>query len=189
VPTSSTSGLPRHAVGLLALAPSGKVLYRNAEAHRFCAQLARAEGGCFHPGLPPAIESTIARLSKNGALSGKPATVMVGDHKDALMLRAFLIPGTAARKPPLIIVLIEPLSETTGGSSSLLETDLQLTGREREVLGCLVKGLTNKEIAAALGISEATAKAHVASIMVKSQTSTRMELVASVLGQRSEPSL
>jgi len=177
-----------NAVGLIALALSGKILYRNAEAHRFCAQLALAEGSS--PGrLPPAVGSAIARLSTNGALSGETVTVVVGDHKNALMLRAFLVPGTPRGKPPMIIVLIEPWSEITGESSGLVETDMHLTGREREVLGCLMKGLTNKEIAAALGVSEATVKAHVASIMVKSHTSTRMELVASVLGRRSEPSL
>jgi DNA-binding NarL/FixJ family response regulator len=182
-----SSGLPRHAVGLLALAPSGKILYMNAEAHHFCAQLARANGSCPSQGLPGAIESAVACLSRTGSISGEPVRVPVGDH-DALMIRAFLVSGTVSRKSPLIIVLVEHWSESGGDVSGLLETDLQLTGREREVLGCLIKGFTNKEIAVALGISEATVKAHLRGIMVKTQTTTRMGLVACVLGPRSEPS-
>lgn len=185
MPTSPASGLPQHAVGLLALTPSGKILYRNAEAHRFCAQLALAKGNSPR-GLPSTIESAVARLSRKTAVSG--LRVMVGDHKEALLLRSFLVPGTASRKHPMIIVLIEHWRETAGESSVPVETNMQLTGREREVLGCLTKGFTNKEIAAGLGISEATVKVHLRHIMVKSHTSTRMGLVACVLGRRPEPS-
>jgi DNA-binding CsgD family transcriptional regulator len=186
VSTFPASGLPRHAVGLLALDPSGKILYMNAEAHHFCAQLARADG-CPVKGLPAAIESAVACLSRTGSISGEPVRVPVGDRPNALMIRAFLVRGTASRKSPMIIVLVERWSESSGEGSGLLETDLQLTGREREVLGCLIKGFTNKEIGVALGISEATVKSHLRGIMVKTQTSTRMGLVACVLGPRSEP--
>lgn len=42
-----------------------------------------------------------------------------------------------------------------------------LTNREREVLVLLVKGRSNKEIAAALGISEETAKSHLKTLFAK----------------------
>jgi len=41
------------------------------------------------------------------------------------------------------------------------------TGREKEVLGMLVAGCSNKEIAAPLGIEERTVKAHIAKLMRK----------------------
>ncbi len=50
-----------------------------------------------------------------------------------------------------------------------------LTERELEVLGLLSKGLANKQIAAALGISEHTVKFHVSSIYQKLNVTNRTE--------------
>ncbi|HMJ60205.1 MAG TPA: response regulator transcription factor, partial [Bryobacteraceae bacterium] len=53
-----------------------------------------------------------------------------------------------------------------------------LTPREVEVLRLMGDGLVNKEIADRLGISEHTAKFHVASILGKLQASSRTDAVA-----------
>jgi DNA-binding NarL/FixJ family response regulator len=53
-----------------------------------------------------------------------------------------------------------------------------LTPREIEVLRLMSDGLVNKEIAGRLGISEHTAKFHVASILGKLQASSRTDAVA-----------
>lgn len=50
--------------------------------------------------------------------------------------------------------------------------------REMEVLGLVRQGFTNAEIGRLLGISERTAKAHVAALLVKLQASDRAEAVA-----------
>lgn len=52
-----------------------------------------------------------------------------------------------------------------------------LTSRERDVLILLADGLANREIAAALGISEHTVKFHLASIFGKLGASTRTDAV------------
>ena len=52
-----------------------------------------------------------------------------------------------------------------------------LTERETEVLGLLSKGLANKQIAVALGISEHTVKFHVSSIYTKLNVTNRTEAV------------
>jgi DNA-binding CsgD family transcriptional regulator len=57
-----------------------------------------------------------------------------------------------------------------------------LSDREREVLGHVIAGRTNAEIAAALFISEKTAGAHVSNILRKTQTRNRVE--AAAWGQR-----
>lgn len=52
-----------------------------------------------------------------------------------------------------------------------------LTPREREVLALLARGLANKQMAARLGITEHTVKAHVASIYEKLHAGNRAEAV------------
>ena len=52
-----------------------------------------------------------------------------------------------------------------------------LTARERQVLGMLASGLSNRRIAERLGISENTVKAHVAAVLAKLGAATRTEAV------------
>lgn len=56
----------------------------------------------------------------------------------------------------------------------------QLTEREREVLGLLAQGLSNRAIGERLGISERTVKTHVANLFDKFGVRTRLELAAQV---------
>lgn len=53
-----------------------------------------------------------------------------------------------------------------------------ISRREMEVLGLVRQGFTNAEVGRLLGISERTAKAHVAALLVKLQASDRAEAVA-----------
>jgi DNA-binding NarL/FixJ family response regulator len=52
-----------------------------------------------------------------------------------------------------------------------------LSEREVEILGMLLRGLANKQVAAQLGISEHTVKFHVSSIYTKLNVSNRTEAV------------
>ncbi|RRV06312.1 response regulator [Pseudomonas sp. v388] len=52
-----------------------------------------------------------------------------------------------------------------------------LTPREHEVLGLLVTGISNKQLANELGISEVTAKVHKKHVMAKMQARTLIDLV------------
>lgn len=56
-----------------------------------------------------------------------------------------------------------------------------LSGREREVLDLIVRGKSNKEIAAALGITESTVKCHVSVILMRLNVSDRTQAVVTAL--------
>jgi len=58
------------------------------------------------------------------------------------------------------------------------DAEAVLTPREREVLPLLGEGLSNKGIAARIGVGERTAKFHVESILAKLGAATRAEAVA-----------
>lgn len=77
------------------------------------------------------------------------------------------------------------LSVEAGGPSladriDSAERTFGLTPREADVLASLADGLANKQIAANVGVSEATVKFHMVSIMRKSETSNRTELLATL---------
>jgi DNA-binding NarL/FixJ family response regulator len=60
----------------------------------------------------------------------------------------------------------------------------RLTKRELEVIGLMVEGLSNREVAGRLGLSEQTVKNHVARIMDKVNVRNRVELVLYAVRER-----
>jgi DNA-binding CsgD family transcriptional regulator len=63
----------------------------------------------------------------------------------------------------------------------------QLSRREREALAYLVRGLSNREIAASLGISTNTVNKHVQQILAKLSVRNRVE--AAIRALQLEPTL
>jgi FixJ family two-component response regulator len=71
----------------------------------------------------------------------------------------------------------QPAREQRAELSTIRERYETLTGREREVMTLIVRGLLNKQVAAELGISEITVKVHRRSIMQKMAAGSLPELV------------
>jgi len=59
-----------------------------------------------------------------------------------------------------------------------------LTDREREVMHLLMSGRSNREIAAAMGIEQATVKAHLGRMLRKTRASNRVELTLRAMEER-----
>jgi DNA-binding NarL/FixJ family response regulator len=60
-----------------------------------------------------------------------------------------------------------------------------LTVRERAVLDDVCKGMTNREIASALKVSEKTVKFHVSNVLAKMEVRSRAQLIANLAGAAS----
>ncbi|WP_405735687.1 response regulator transcription factor [Streptomyces sp. NBC_01537] len=76
--------------------------------------------------------------------------------------------GDALLAPAITRRLVERFAARDGQAAATLHRDLStLTPRELEVLQLLAKGLSNAELAARFGLSEATVKTHVARILSK----------------------
>ena len=106
------------------------------------------------------------------------------DQAAGLLAMHCLVRGQA---PSDYVVMVEASDELLSGVSEkaqkLLQAGrsvpapVQLSRREEEVLGGLMRSLANKEIAAALHLSERTVKFHVSSLLAKFRVRGRMELV------------
>jgi len=89
-----------------------------------------------------------------------------------------VVGGEALLSPGLTRRLIARLVDRTPNRQINAATLAQLTEREREVAGLAAYGMSNDEIAAALSISQATAKTHISRAMGKLGARDRAQLVA-----------
>jgi DNA-binding NarL/FixJ family response regulator len=96
-------------------------------------------------------------------IAGAVRIVATGEALLAPAVTRAVIEEFARREPPATVQLPRALAE--------------LTPREREVLDLLLRGLSNPEICAALWISDATAKTHVARILQKLGVPDRVHAV------------
>jgi DNA-binding NarL/FixJ family response regulator len=111
--------------------------------------------------LLPALQAGAAGyLLKNAQPSELARAVRAADAGDAI-----IDPTVAAR-------LVEALSGRSRPGGGRHE---QLTARERDVLGLIARGRSNKRIALELGISEKTVKAHVGHVLAKLGVSDRTQ--------------
>ena len=90
-------------------------------------------------------------------------------------------------------VLAKLVEAGTAGAESLLPAPVpqesieeMITGREREVLHLLMNGRSNREIAAAMGIEQATVKAHLGRMLRKTRAKNRVELTLRAMEQKDQ---
>jgi DNA-binding NarL/FixJ family response regulator len=85
--------------------------------------------------------------------------------------------GNALLAPSVTIRLIDAFARRPTHAQPAPSRLASLTGREREILLRLARGLTNAEIAADLVVSEATVKSHVGNLLAKLRLRDRVQAV------------
>lgn len=86
--------------------------------------------------------------------------------------------GEVSASADVVLLARQRGSEVLDGDAAALAPEATLTPREAEVLSLLADGLSNKQIAARLGISTNTVKTHLELVFEKLEVSTRAEAVA-----------
>jgi DNA-binding NarL/FixJ family response regulator len=80
---------------------------------------------------------------------------------------------------PAVAGIVARRMRTAGARGSTEHRDAasleRLTGRERDVLACLARGMSNRAIAADLGMAERTARTHVSNILAKLGLASRTQ--------------
>lgn len=138
----------------------------------------------------PASQALRPGSGRPEALSGRQAAILFlsDDRLNVRELRRLsrvwgILPTDVSAEE--LAAAVHALSQglIVGTATLLFESESEplahgpLTDRELEVLGLLSKGLANKQIAVALGISEHTVKFHVSSIYTKLNVTNRTEAV------------
>jgi len=136
-----------------------------------------------------ASASHVSFSRENLDIASSPATLLLTNEPVNILdlRRAFrvwgVLPADASTEELNAAVHALAQGLIVGTSTLLFESEAEplsqgpLTERESEVLGWLAKGLANKQIAVALGISEHTVKFHVSSIYTKLNVTNRTEAV------------
>jgi DNA-binding CsgD family transcriptional regulator len=101
-----------------------------------------------------------------------------------LVINGIGFPNAAGKGRPLVLLLLQEVGDQGGATTYHAKQLFGLSEREASVFQHLLKGLTNKEIAEALNITEQSVKQHFKNIMMKTESSTRTGVILSVLGSQ-----
>jgi DNA-binding CsgD family transcriptional regulator len=181
--------LHRSTPGIMVFNTSMAVVFRNEEARLINDQLSAWE--VHHPAngiLPPCVMALAERLldalrlqSDVKSWEQTRITQVVGDAQAPILIRGFGLPPGRGLPMSHVLILMEKVGRRTLATPAFIRDRFGITDREAEILDCLAKGQTNKEIASSLTISEQTVKEHLKNLLRKTKSTTRTGLISQIL--------
>ena len=179
----------RSGPGIMVFSTTFQLLHVDPRAQELCRRIVHSQHGTPAKGVvPPVIMDFCAALrqtmqTRTAANDWEQFQLrkLAGTVQRPILLRGFGLPDSSGIDRSRILVMMEEVGRGEAVASSHVKARFQLTDREQAVVQHLAKGFTNKEIAAALNITEQTVKEHIKNIMGKTKASTRTGVLAQVL--------
>jgi len=178
--------LERESPGILVFSASLQLLYMNRAAQELTKRLHQSDVGNHEKGLPPyevmSLCKDLVTLFRTRVhpkdWEQMQLTRVAGVAKCPVLLRGVRIPSHASPQQGCLLILMEALHDQQEPTGAPLLAGYHLTKREETVVTYLLQGLTNKQIADRLALSEYTVKDNLKRIMLKTKTTTRTGVLA-----------
>jgi DNA-binding CsgD family transcriptional regulator len=162
------SALGPDTAGILLLAPDGHMTFHTPAAQSWITLLRHGEESLASP-LPLVVWSAVAQL-RTATAGPAQAVVRVPTANGILRVEA-----ARERKDDLVAVALVP---ERGLLSPVVSATQPLTQQEKRVFGLLVRGLSTREMASALVVSENTVETHLRHVYEKLEVHSRSALLA-----------
>lgn len=175
------AGTARGAAGTLILIDIG-----DEPAHTY-EQVALANE--LFPDMPSVVlaDRFSSELLRTALMAGASGLLLKDTSGQALVQSLKLVLFGQKVFPTHLAEILEQRFEAAGRGGGAGPRDpalVMLSGREEEILGCLLRGETNKEIAKRLQIAEGTVKVHVKRLLRKIRVTNRTQAAIWGLGHR-----
>jgi len=175
--------------GFLILSSSLNLLYRDDQAWKLCGLINRIQEGKSASGvLPPSVLQVctqiadVLRAGKGKNPNELQLKHVISDRQTEILILATGLPDANDADRSEILVLMEEISRPSQPLLRSAKKRFTFTDREVSVVQHLLKGMTNKEIANEMDVTEQTVKEHIKNVMKKTNTLTRTAILLAVSG-------
>lgn len=174
--------------GFLILSSSLKLLYRDEQSWKLCGLINRMQGKAANGVIPQAVLKVCAevvhvlRSPKIKESDDLQVKYVIADRRTEILVLAIGLPDRKDPDRSEILVLLEEISRPSEPLLRSAKKRFHLTDREVNVIQHLLRGMTNKEIANEMDVTEQTIKEHIKNVMKKTKTMTRTAILLAVSG-------
>lgn len=178
--------------GLVVLSQTRQCLFSNAQAGRLMRGLCQLEPRRrLFGAIPRAVmqccrdlEDALERHPNPKSWGRVQLIRVLGGEGNMVLTRFQAIPAARERaRISLIVGLLEPYTLVTDSGETNRTDRFQFSERERACVTHLMQGMTDKEIARQMGISEYTVKDHFKRVREKTGAPNRAGIITRVLGR------